>query len=186
MGGTSTVDGLSRIQQGYAASDQRVYLASCADCGEEHELVWENVTWSEGADVMHEVYGRAQRESARYTCPHCGSQWGEPMYLQKTRPKPGFVLRVVSSGNLLHDLAHATGAQIVDLSDLFLGGALDDRSLDLEIAKALIGRLVTCIANRVHHTDLPLHALQLPFEFFDAIFVFFRFIGHDKILVEGC
>ncbi|KVD46156.1 hypothetical protein WJ36_18895 [Burkholderia ubonensis] len=108
------------------------------------------------------------------------------LHQQKTRPEPGLMLRVVSSGNLLHDLAHATGAQIVNFGDLFLGGALDDRSLDLEVTKSLVGRLVARIANRVHHTDLPLQALQLTFEFFDTVFVLFRFIGHDKILEEGC
>ncbi|WP_318654686.1 phage terminase large subunit family protein [Burkholderia sp. S-53] len=78
MGGTPTVDGLSRIQQAYAASDRRVHVvprAPCPDCDEEHELAWENVTWSEDADVVHEVYGRARPESARYTCPRCGSLW---------------------------------------------------------------------------------------------------------------
>ncbi|WP_269143349.1 phage terminase large subunit family protein [Burkholderia thailandensis] len=38
FGGTPTVDGFSRIQQAYEASDQRVYLVPCPDCGEEHEL----------------------------------------------------------------------------------------------------------------------------------------------------
>ncbi|CAM2158201.1 protein of unknown function (plasmid) [Pararobbsia alpina] len=60
------------------------------------------------------------------------------------------------SGDLLHDLAHATGAQIVDLGDLFLRCALDNRRLDLEVTKALIGRLVASIANRVYHADLSL------------------------------
>ncbi|WP_346778964.1 terminase gpA endonuclease subunit [Burkholderia sp. Ac-20384] len=85
LGGTPTVDGLSRIQQGYAASDQRVYLVPCPDCDEEHELAWENVTWSEGAEVAHEVYGRAQPESARYTCPHCGSLWDDATRIRAVR-----------------------------------------------------------------------------------------------------
>ncbi|MBA9898493.1 phage terminase large subunit family protein [Burkholderia cepacia] len=85
LGGTPTVDGLSRIQQGYAASDQRVYLVPCPDCDEEHELAWENVTWSEGAEVVHEVYGRAQPETARYTCPHCGSLWDDATRIRAVR-----------------------------------------------------------------------------------------------------
>lgn len=85
LGGTPTIDGLSRIQQAYAASDQRVYLVPCPDCDEEHELAWENVTWSDGAEVVHEVYGRAQPETARYTCPHCGSLWDDATRIRAVR-----------------------------------------------------------------------------------------------------
>ena len=85
LGGTLTVDGLSRIQKGDAASDQRVYLVLCPDCDEEHELARENVTWSEGAEVVHEVYGRAQSETARYTCPHCGSLWDDATRIRAVR-----------------------------------------------------------------------------------------------------
>ncbi|KVF37262.1 terminase [Burkholderia vietnamiensis] len=85
LGGTPTIDGLSRIQQAYAASDQRVYLVPCPDCDEEHELAWENVTWSEGAEVVHEVYGRAQPETARYTCPYCGSLWDDATRIRAVR-----------------------------------------------------------------------------------------------------
>ncbi|WP_080293910.1 phage terminase large subunit family protein [Burkholderia pseudomallei] len=85
FGGTPTVDGFSRIQQAYEASDQRVYLVPCPDCGEEHELVWENVTWTDDAEIAHEVYGRARPESARYTCPHCGSLWDDSMRIRAVR-----------------------------------------------------------------------------------------------------
>lgn len=85
LGGTPTIDGLSRIQQAYAASDQRVYLVPCPDCDEEHELAWENVTWNEGAEVVHEVYGRAEPETARYTCPHCGSLWDDATRIRAVR-----------------------------------------------------------------------------------------------------
>ncbi|OMY92055.1 terminase [Burkholderia pseudomallei] len=85
FGGTPTVDGFSRIQQAYEASDQRVYLVPCPDCGEEYELVWENVTWTDDAEIAHEVYGRARPESARYTCPHCGSLWDDSMRIRAVR-----------------------------------------------------------------------------------------------------
>ncbi|KVN50163.1 terminase [Burkholderia ubonensis] len=85
FGGTPTVDGFSRIQQAYLTSDQRVYLVPCPDCGEEHELAWENVTWSEDAEVAHEVFGRARPESARYTCPHCGSLWDDSARMRAVR-----------------------------------------------------------------------------------------------------
>nr|WP_257835203.1 phage terminase large subunit family protein [Burkholderia glumae] len=85
LGGTPTVDGFSRIQQAYAASDQRVYLVPCPDCGEEHELAWEQVTWSEDASVMHEVYGQARPESARYVCPSCGALWDDAARIRAVR-----------------------------------------------------------------------------------------------------
>lgn len=77
FGGTPTIDGLSRIQQAYQASDQRVYLPICPDCGERHELLWSNVWWANDAEVPHEVFGRARPETARYVCPHCGAMWDD-------------------------------------------------------------------------------------------------------------
>jgi len=77
LGGTPTIDGFSRIHQAYQASDQRVYLVKCPDCGERHELAFENVRWSSEAPVEHEVFGRAQPETAHYVCPHCGSIWND-------------------------------------------------------------------------------------------------------------
>ncbi|WP_345891749.1 terminase gpA endonuclease subunit [Burkholderia sp. Tr-860] len=74
FGGTPTVDGFSRIQQAYGGSDQRVYLVPCPDCGEEHELAWENVTWSDDAEVPHELDELAERAMpyAAFTVPAGG------------------------------------------------------------------------------------------------------------------
>lgn len=77
LGGTPTVDGFSRIQQAYAASDMRVYLVQCPDCEERHELDFDNVDWSKDAEVEHPVFGRARAETAHYICPHCGSIWND-------------------------------------------------------------------------------------------------------------
>ncbi|WP_374992520.1 phage terminase large subunit family protein [Paraburkholderia sp. SARCC-3016] len=77
LGGTPTVDGFSRIQQAYEASDTRVYLVQCPDCDERHELAFENVRWSSEATAEHQVFGRAQPETAHYVCPHCGSIWND-------------------------------------------------------------------------------------------------------------
>ncbi len=77
LGGTPTVDGFSRIQQAYEASDTRVYLVQCPDCDERHELGFENVRWSNDAPVEHPVFGRAEPETASYVCPHCGSMWND-------------------------------------------------------------------------------------------------------------
>lgn len=85
FGGTPTVDGFSRIQAAYHASDQRVFLVPCPDCGEEHELAWENVTWTDDAEKPHEVFGRARPDSARYICPHCGSLWDDAARIRAVR-----------------------------------------------------------------------------------------------------
>lgn len=75
MGGTPTIAGLSAIEAAYRKSDQRKLFVPCHLCGEEHVLAWENVRWEENADIVHEVYGKAQPETARYYCPHCGGAW---------------------------------------------------------------------------------------------------------------
>ncbi|WP_408405241.1 phage terminase large subunit family protein [Paraburkholderia sediminicola] len=85
FGGTPTLDGFSRIQQAYQSSDQRVFLVVCPDCGERHELAWENVLWDKSAPIAHEVYGHAQPETARYVCPHCGSLWDDAKKFRAVR-----------------------------------------------------------------------------------------------------
>jgi phage terminase large subunit GpA-like protein len=76
-GGTPTIKGLSAIEDGYNASDKRMYFVPCHDCGESHVLDWANVKWDENADIEHEIYGRAILGSAYYACPHCGSVWND-------------------------------------------------------------------------------------------------------------
>ncbi|WP_436263754.1 phage terminase large subunit family protein [Paraburkholderia terricola] len=85
FGGTPTIEGFSRIAQAYESSDQRRYLVPCPDCGEEHELAWDNVTWSENAEKPHEVFGLATPESARYVCPFCGSLWDDTARFRAVR-----------------------------------------------------------------------------------------------------
>lgn len=75
FGGTPTVKGLSRVDKAYQASDQRVFMVPCHECGDEHVLSWENVVWDEGAEVPDEIFGTAQPKTARYVCPHCGVPW---------------------------------------------------------------------------------------------------------------
>ena len=75
FGGTPTIEGLSRVDEGYKASDQRQFFVPCPHCGQEQTLTWENVHWNEEATVVHEVFGRAQPETAFYVCPHCGAHW---------------------------------------------------------------------------------------------------------------
>jgi phage terminase large subunit GpA-like protein len=75
FGGTPTIEGLSRLEAAYKASDQRRFWVPCAHCNEYQVLAWEHVRWAEDAEVRHEVFGLANPESARYCCPHCGGLW---------------------------------------------------------------------------------------------------------------
>ncbi|MFZ6734734.1 phage terminase large subunit family protein [Undibacterium sp. Ji42W] len=75
FGGTPTVKGISRIDAAYQASDKRVFMVPCHECGESHVLMWENVRYSEDPDFSHEVFGHVRPESAKYVCPHCGVLW---------------------------------------------------------------------------------------------------------------
>lgn len=75
FGGTPTVKGLSRVDKAYQASDQRMFMVPCHECGDEHVLAWENVVWDEGAEVPDETLGTAEPHTARYVCPLCGVPW---------------------------------------------------------------------------------------------------------------
>ncbi|MDX1816105.1 MAG: terminase gpA endonuclease subunit [Marinobacter sp.] len=75
FGGTPTVKGLSRVEKAYLASDRRRFMVPCHECGDVHVLHWQNMVWDEGAKTPDEVFGKAQPETARYVCPHCGVPW---------------------------------------------------------------------------------------------------------------
>ena len=78
LGGTPSIDGLSKVQEHIKTSDRRVLPIECHDCGQTHVLDWENVTWLEADDgTEHEIYGTALPDSAVYTCPCCGSAWSD-------------------------------------------------------------------------------------------------------------
>ncbi len=75
FGGTPTIKGISRIDAAYQASDKRVFMVPCHECGESHVLAWENVKYIEDETLGHEVYGKIVIDSARYVCPHSGCIW---------------------------------------------------------------------------------------------------------------
>jgi phage terminase large subunit GpA-like protein len=85
LGGTPTIAGLSRIDEEYAASDRRVFMVPCHECGDAHVLAWENVIWDEDEKRSHEIYGHAVPESARYVCPHCGVPWTDQQKIRNVR-----------------------------------------------------------------------------------------------------
>jgi len=57
---TPTLEGLSRIEALYKASDQRRYFVPCPRCGHYQVLVWERVVWE-----------KDQPETAKYRCEAC-------------------------------------------------------------------------------------------------------------------
>lgn len=63
---TPTEKGASRIEAAYADSDQRKYFVKCKDCGEDQELMWANVRWTD-----------SNPNTAEYSCEHCGSLWND-------------------------------------------------------------------------------------------------------------
>ena len=61
LGSTPTIKGLSRIEQAYAASDQRRYYVPCPHCQHAHHLQWSNVH-----------FDPANPDNAAMACPECG------------------------------------------------------------------------------------------------------------------
>lgn len=78
LGGTPSVEGLSRVEEFVELSNQMVLPIRCHDCGEKHPLDWGNVSWDQRQDhVEHIVYGKNDPDTAVYCCPHCGSIWDD-------------------------------------------------------------------------------------------------------------
>ncbi|RIA22655.1 phage terminase large subunit GpA-like protein [Ectopseudomonas oleovorans] len=81
VGGTPSLEGLSKTEQRLKQTDQRVLPIYCHACSEAHVLDFEHVTYLNGdpdkGDSPHEVYGYAKPETARYVCPHCSVLWDD-------------------------------------------------------------------------------------------------------------
>lgn len=106
MVSSPTDEGISRIAQEYAASDRRVFMVPCNECGTFQQLVWEQVKWEE-----------KHPESAYYECQHCKAQWDDAQrnhnvrhgHWEKTNPDSstaGFhINNIYSSFKTLGELA---------------------------------------------------------------------------------
>ena len=77
FGGTPSIKGVSTIENAHKGSDQRLFYVPCHECGEDHALSFDNLTWHEDETQKTEKYGNAQPETAAYACPHCGSIWDD-------------------------------------------------------------------------------------------------------------
>lgn len=78
LGGTPSVEGLSRVQEFLELTDQRVLPVECHACRDAHVLDWDNVSWlTADSGPEHPVYGWHQPDTAVYTCPHCGTAWDD-------------------------------------------------------------------------------------------------------------
>ena len=81
---TPTIKGVSRIEAGFQAGDQRRFYVPCPDCGEAQHLKWSQITWKgrqstgwDDADKDSEPGVEHQPETAEYVCEHCGSTWDD-------------------------------------------------------------------------------------------------------------
>jgi len=78
LGGTPSVKGASRVEEFVEMSNQMVLPITCQDCEEQHVLDWANVSWIDRTDnVEHVVFGKADPDTAVYSCPNCGSIWDD-------------------------------------------------------------------------------------------------------------
>lgn len=59
---TATIDGRSRIQAAYLASDRSRWFMPCPDCGHEQVLAWSHLRWDDG-----------DPSSVRMACESCGA-----------------------------------------------------------------------------------------------------------------
>ena len=70
---TPTIKGESYIEKAFEAGDKRRYHVACPDCGEGQTLKWGQVVWNGKEDPAAEQFP----DTARYSCPHCGSLWDD-------------------------------------------------------------------------------------------------------------
>lgn len=101
MGGTPSVEGLSKVEDHIRLSDQRVLPIQCHACEATHVLDWDNVTWLESDEPgyqLHEVYGKALPDTAKYACPECGELWDDYQRKENIR---NTVMNAIAAGDPL-------------------------------------------------------------------------------------
>ena len=64
MTSTPTVKGVSRIEQAYEESDQRIFMVACPHCDADQRLMWAQVRWN-----------ASDADSAALYCVECGAAW---------------------------------------------------------------------------------------------------------------
>ena len=63
---TPTLKNISRIEEAFEKSDQRLYFVPCKHCETPQTLKWSNVRWQED-----------DPDSAKYLCDECGTLWSD-------------------------------------------------------------------------------------------------------------
>lgn len=72
LSSTPTIEGFSRIDAEYKASDQREYHVPCPHCGERQVLIWgEDKEY--GVKWLFTATGEPRPNTAVYICRHCGA-----------------------------------------------------------------------------------------------------------------
>ncbi|WP_308583614.1 terminase gpA endonuclease subunit [uncultured Pseudomonas sp.] len=79
VGGTPAIKGASKTEARLAQTDCRVLPIICHACGQSHVLDFAHIKWLDIEEDAqpHEIYGRADPETAGYGCPHCGEIWDD-------------------------------------------------------------------------------------------------------------
>lgn len=81
---TPTVKGISRIEAGFDAGDQRRYFVACPKCGAAQYLKWSRVHWDgrRSTDISDAELDRDEGvehkpRTARYACESCAAKWDD-------------------------------------------------------------------------------------------------------------
>src|SRR5690606_13667386 len=76
FGGTPTIKDFSRVENAYLQSNQMVFKVKCHECGEFHELSFDNLKEDEYQNrYIDDIYGSRNPNSAYYLAPCCQSVW---------------------------------------------------------------------------------------------------------------
>lgn len=76
FGGTPSDKDFSKVDAAYEQSNQMVFKVPCHECGEFHELSFENLHINTYADRrIDSTYGPKDPYTAYYTCPFCNTEW---------------------------------------------------------------------------------------------------------------